>query len=289
MSAPVGGTGVTTIDGYRLSYRRAGTEGPPIVLLHGGGIDDASLSWRHTIDDLADDHRVYAPDWPGYGDSDDGLEHSTEGYVAILEAFLDAIGLDEDDPATLAGISMGGAAALGFALDHPERVARLVLVDSYGLGRRIPAGSLWKSLAHVPGANALGWATLGTSIEAARMGLGNVVADAGDLPSTFVEEFYDRARKPGAGRAFEAFQRVELAGDGTALTNYSDRLESLSVPTLLVHGAEDPLFPVEWSVRAAERLPNAELEVLEDCGHWPTRERPEQFNGILRAFLERSR
>ncbi|MCU4971194.1 alpha/beta hydrolase [Halobacteria archaeon AArc-m2/3/4] len=288
MTATAGGTGVTTIDGCRLSYRRAGTEGPPVVLLHGGGIDDATLSWRHTIDDLADDYRVYAPDWPGYGDSDDGLAHSTESYVAILEAFLDNVGLGEDEPVILAGISMGGAAALGYTLDHPERVRQLILVDSYGLGRHIPAGSLWKTLAHVPGANALGWATLGTSHEAARMGLGNVVADAGSLPEAFVEEFYERARTSGAGRAFEAFQRVELAGDGTALTNYADRLETLSVPTLLVHGAEDPLFPVEWSVRAAEKLPNARLEILENCGHWPTRERPDEFNGILRAFLERS-
>lgn len=277
------GRGTTTIDGARLVYRRAGTEGSPVVLLHGGGVDDAELSWRHAIDDLAADHRVYAPDWPGYGDSPDRKEHSTAAYARLLEGFLDRVVPEE--PVALAGISMGGAAALGYAMENPERVDRLLLVGSYGLGPRVPGGSLWKTLAHVPGANSAGWAALGTSRMAARMGLGNVVADPGGLPAAFVESVVERARRPGAGRAFEAFVRTELRSDGTAGTDYSDRLGELSVPTLLVHGREDPLFPVGWSERAAERIPEARLETL-DCGHWVPRERPDEFVGILRAFLE---
>ncbi|MFC4988508.1 alpha/beta fold hydrolase [Saliphagus infecundisoli] len=277
------GSGTTTIDGARLAYRRAGTEGPPVVLLHGGGIDDAELSWRHAIDDLAADHRVYAPDWPGYGDSPDREEHSTVAYARLLEGFLERVVPDE--PVALAGISMGGAAALGYALENPGRVDRLVLVGSYGLGPRVPAGSLWKSLAHVPGANAAGWAALGTSRAAARMGLGNVVADPGGLPPEFVESVVSRAREPGAGRAFEAFVRAELRPDGSVGTDYTDRLGDLRVPTLLVHGRADPLFPVAWSERAAERIPDARLETL-DCGHWVPRERPDEFVGILRTFLE---
>ncbi|GAB3025211.1 alpha/beta fold hydrolase [Natronobiforma cellulositropha] len=284
----VGGTGAVTVDGRRLSYRRAGTDGPPVVLLHGGGVDDATLSWRYVLADLADDHRVYALDWPGYGDSDDrGYTHASASHVRTLERFLDAVGLNERaNGLTVAGISMGGAAALGFALEQPDRVSKLALVDSYGLGSEIPAGSLWRTLAHVPGANALGWATLGTSREATRIGLGNVVANVDALSSSFVDDVYERARRPGAGRAFEAFQRNELAADGSALTDYSDDLEALETPTLLVHGRDDRLFPARWSERAAERLANARLEIIDDCGHWPPRECPERFSSVFNAFLE---
>lgn len=283
LEGPGVGRGTITIDGARVAYRRAGTEGPPVVLLHGGGIDDADLSWRHAIDDLAADHQVYAPDWPGYGDSPDRDDHSTAAYTRLLESFLDRVVPDE--PVALAGISMGGAAALGYALEKPERVNRLVLVGSYGLGPRVPAGSLWKALAYVPGANAAGWAALGTSRAAARIGLGNVVADPGGLPATFVESVVSRARRPDAGRAFEAFIRAELRADGTTRTDYTDRLGDLYVPTLLVHGREDPLFPVAWSERAAERITEARFETV-DCGHWVPRERPDEFAAILGNFLE---
>ncbi len=277
-----GGTGVRTVEGTRIAYRRAGAAGPPVVLLHGGGVDDATLSWRHAIDELAETHRVYAPDWPGYGDSVGDVTHSTESYVSLLEGFLESIDVDD---AILVGLSMGGAAALGYALENTDRVNRLALVGSYGLGEEIPVGALWKTTAHLPGANTLGWNALGTSRTATRVGLGNVVSDPAGLPREFVEGVKERASEPGAGSAFEAFQRNELAADGTALTNYASDLQRLSVPTLLVHGSEDPLFPARWSKRAAERIPQADLEVLEDCGHWVPRERPETFNGILRTFL----
>ncbi|WP_255167028.1 alpha/beta fold hydrolase [Natrononativus amylolyticus] len=277
-----GGTGATTIDGCRIAYRRAGTGGPPVVLLHGGGIDDATLSWYHAIDALADEHRVYAPDWPGYGDSEDALPHSIASYVSVLESFLDGVGHER---ASLVGLSMGGAAALGLALEDPSRVERLGLVGSYGLGARLSAGSFWRALASVPGANAVGWAALGTSTAATRFGLASVVADASNLDDEFVSAVRSRAGRPGAGRAFEAFQRHELAADGTTRTDFSGELESLAAPTLLVHGGVDPLFPVAWSRRAAAAIPDARLEVLEDCGHWVPRERPQRFNEILRTFL----
>ncbi len=288
-----GGTGVTTIAGIgengdtdiRLSYRRAGTSGAPVVLLHGGGVDDATLSWRHAIDALADDYRVYAPDWPGYGDSTPVGEQTIDSYVSILEGFFAETDLD-DESVTLVGISMGGAGALGYTLQHPENVDALGLVDSYGLGRRIPGASFFKSAAHVPGANALGWTAMSVSNELARLALGNVVANSADLDPAFVDEFRSRASQRGAGEAFEAFQRAELTADGEARTDFTDDLESLSVPTLLVHGVDDPLFPVRWSKRAHERLPNSRLEIIDNCGHWVPRERPDVFNEILTSFLE---
>lgn len=276
------GHGVARVDGLRIHYRRAGTEGPPVVLLHGGGVDDADLSWRHTVDTLAEEYQVYAPDWPEYGDSDPVDDPSIDTYLRIFAGFVESVGLDEF---ALVGISMGGAVALGYTLDHPDRVRALGLVDSYGLGGHVPGGPMLYALANVPGANATGWSMLGSSRTATVSGLANVVHDPSALDPAFVDAVRERARERGAGRAFTAFQRNEITPDGRARTNFADRLDEIDVPTLLVHGESDPLFPVAWARRAASLIPDSELVVFEHCGHWPTREHPERFDATLLGFL----
>lgn len=276
------GHGIARVDGRRVHYRRAGTEGPTVVLLHGAGVDDADLSWRHTVETLAEEYQVYAPDWPGHGESDPIDEHSIDRYREVFEGFVDAVGLDEF---ALVGISMGAAVALGYALDAPERVRALGLVDSYGLGAQVPGGSMLYALSLVPGANATGWSMLGSSRTATVTGLANVVYDPTTLDDGFVEGINDRASERGAGMAFTDFQRNEITPDGRARTNYADRLGELAVPTLLVHGESDPLFPVAWARRASELIPDNELVVFGDCGHWPTREHPERFDATLLSFL----
>jgi len=96
------------------------------VLLHGGGIDSASFTYSNIIGPLAEEHRVFAPDWPGYGHSDKpDLDYTMGFYVDFLGRLMDALDLER---ASLVGLSMGGGAALRFALRSPERVEKLVLV-----------------------------------------------------------------------------------------------------------------------------------------------------------------
>ncbi|WP_049924150.1 alpha/beta fold hydrolase [Halopiger djelfimassiliensis] len=276
------GTGVTTVGDCRIAYRRAGTDGPPIVLLHGAGIDDATVSWRHTIDALSDEYRVYAPDWPEYGESTGSVAHTIDTYVEVLDGFVETL---PHDRVSLAGISMGGGAALGYALERPERIASLTLVDSYGLGERLPNAIPWKLLTQVPGAAEFGKVACSITHETVRLVLDRLVADAGALPQPFIEDVRGKLMTPGSMQAFKAFQRNELSFDGQVATNFVDELESLSVPTLLVHGKQDPLVPPEWSVRAADRIPDAELDLIGNCGHWVSRERPNRFNRRLREWL----
>lgn len=280
------GTGVTTVGDCRIAYRRAGTSGPPVVLCHGAGIDDASVSWRYAIDALADDYRVYGIDWPGYGNSIGDVTHTVEAYVDVLEGFLETLPFER---VSLAGISMGGGVALGYTLANPDRVERLALVDSYGLGARLPSALQWKFLSRVPGATEFGKVAAGTSTRSVRMVLDSLVADADALPDTFVDDVRRKLMEPGSIQAFKQFQDNELSFSGRVATNFVDDLEELSVPTLLVHGREDPLVPLEWSERAADLIPEAELEVVENCGHWTPRERPERFNDLLEDWLPESR
>jgi len=304
---PTANSRYVEIDGLRARYLEAGVDmlrsggdgverdaadrraeiddRPPIVLLHGSGIDDAALSWKHAIEHLAEElgRRVYALDWPGYGESDapDG-EMTTEYYVGVLSAFLDALGIDR---AALVGVSMGGAAALGVALDRPELVERLVLVDSYGLRDAVPGGVGSYLLANTPFANVFGRQFAAASTDATRMAVGEFVHDPDGLSDEFVAEVNERLREPGAGDAFFSFMRDEFRPNGVR-TDYSDRLGELSMPTLLLHGSQDSLVPPEWSAVAADAIPGARLELVDDCGHWVPRERPDRFNEILGEFLE---
>ena len=276
------------LDGLRVRYHRAGPEtapqgadAPPVVLLHGGGLDSAALSWRDALPALAADRTVCAPDWPGYGESDppDGSP-SVAYYVDVLRRFLDALDLPR---VSLVGISMGGAAAVGFALDHPDRVERLVAVDSYGLGRRAPGGSLGAMFVRLPVVNGLPFAAMAQSRWLTAQTLREIVAPE-NLTADLVDEALTELRRPRAAEAWTAFQRNEVGFDGLR-TDFTDRLADLRTPTLFVHGEEDPLIPVDWSARAASLAPDAGVHAIPDCGHWPPREKPEEFVEAVRAFL----
>src|SRR5512140_2516120 len=114
-----------TIQGIRVHYLCAGDGGTTVILLHGGGVDCAALSWGGFLPELAENYRVIAPDLPGYGETDrPDVPYSMNYYIQFLAGFLDQLGTP---CATLAGISMGGGIALGFALSNPARVEKLVL------------------------------------------------------------------------------------------------------------------------------------------------------------------
>jgi len=269
--------------GRRLHYLRAGEDGPAVVLLHGSGIDDAALSWRHALPALADRFHVYAPDWPGYGDSSDpDAEPDGAYYIEVLRSFLDAVPVDRP---ILVGLSMGGAAALGLTLAAPDRVRGLVLVDSYGLRDAVPGGTGAYLLANTPFAGAVGRHLAAGAPGGSRRAIAPFVANPEDLDPAFVEAVDRRLSEPGAGSAFVAFQRAEFRPDGVR-THFEDRLREVAVPTLVIHGEADPLVPPAWARDAAAAIPGAELSVVEDCGHWPPRERPEAFLAALEPFLD---
>lgn len=265
---------------HDVFYHVAG-DGPPVVLLHGGGWDAAALSWRETVPALAENHTVYAPDLPGYGDSDPPERTpSVDSYGTFVGDFLDAVSIDT---AALVGVSLGGSVALAVALSRPERVSRLVLVDSYGLGGMVPGGSLGALFVRIPWLSEAIERLLTRRRRLTALSVRSIVHPA-NLTPELVDEVWAVARDHD-GRTWRAFQRNEV-GFGGLKTNYVARLPDLSVPTLLVHGENDSLVPVEWSVRAGTLIPDAEVRILPQCGHWPPREVPKQFTELVSAFLD---
>jgi pimeloyl-ACP methyl ester carboxylesterase len=266
----------------KLRYYEAGEEGdePPVVLLHGAGIDAAGVSFRYALPALAEQRRVLAPDLPGHGASGKpDASYTTDYFMEALEGFLDALDLDR---VSLAGVSLGGALALGRALEAPDRVERLVLVSSYGLG----GDAAWRPGASVglrlPGFDRAFWTGMTGNPALLRAALTGLVG--GRVPEDLLADVGRLVRDPAVGRTLTRWQRSEFLPTGLR-TDHRDRLSALETPTLLVHGGRDGLLPASWSRTAARRLPNGEAAVFEDCGHWVAREAPEAFNGRLRSFL----
>jgi pimeloyl-ACP methyl ester carboxylesterase len=270
------------VDGLRVHCLTAGKVGSSVVLLYGGGIDSATFTYRNIVGTLAEERHVFAPDWPGYGHSDKpDLGYTMGFYVDFLGRLMDALGLET---ASLVGISMGGGAALGFALRSPERVEKLVLVASYGLGSNVPWGRLGYLLVRAPLLKELTYALLPRSRTMIRWSLYGLVYDRQKVTEEMVEETSRRLNDPRAGQAWSSFQKNEVRWGGLR-TDFSDRLRLLVMPTLLVHGAHDRVVPIAWARRAQERIPDCELRVFSECGHLPPREHSEEFAGVVGRFL----
>lgn len=252
-------------------------DGPPVVLLHGIGMDSATVSWRHAIPALGADHRVYALDFPGHGESDSPRARYTDQfYLDVLEAFLEEVDLEGP---SLVGSSMGGSVAIGYALEHDAE--KLVLVDSYGLGEDAPWRPAASTLLRVPGAYRGWWRTIGASRQSVRNHLGTLTA--GRPTDEHVADVFEAVQGSAGLRAMSSWQRSEFRYDGLR-TCHRERLTDLDTPMLFVHGVEDPLFPAAWSERAAAET-GADLELFEGVGHPLTREAPERFNETVRSFL----
>lgn len=270
------------VDGHRLHYLTAGN-GTPVILLHGGIIDSAALSWGGVIGPLAKTHRVIALDMLGYGASDapDDVDYSTELHVDILTGVINQLSLESTD---IIGLSLGGAIALGYALRSPERLENLVVVDSHGLGAPPPRRRLTYVASRLPILNRLSLALLRRNKSFVRASLRNIVHDPEAISDAVIDELFELVSQPNAGKAYRRWRRSEITWTGYR-TDFTPRLSELGVPTLFVHGAEDAVFPVEYARQAAARVPTGELRVLDDCGHWPPREVPERFTETVSAYL----
>lgn len=226
---------------------------------------------------------MIAPDWPGYGGSEGlGRDHTLGDLGAWLVALLDELGAVRVDAV---GVSMGGGAALWLALEHPDRVRRLVAADAYGLQDRAPFHPLSYLLTRLP-LGAWSGGLMRGSRWATRRALASIFADPERIDEALVEEVLDALREGDGLSTFGRFQRGEV-GPRRLRTVLMQGLGRVRASTLIVHGEGDALVPLADARAAAERIPDARLVTL-DAGHWPMRERPERFNEIVVDFLETS-
>lgn len=269
------------VDGVNTHYLKAGKKGSVVVLLHGGGLDTAELSWELLIPELSKTHQVYALDWPGFGKSDKpDVTFSVKYYISFLEKFLSSLNLSS---VSLVGISMGGAITIGFTLNHTDQVKRLVLVDSYGLQRKAPLHKLSYLFVNFPGVRQISW----WSIKQRWMvnySLKMILKKPGSITESLIDLVHEQANVPGVAKAFSDIQDGDIGWEGLK-TVYIDEVAKIHQPTLVIHGEKDSLVPLASSREAAALIPNAYLEIMPGCGHWPQRDDPSLFNQLVVRFF----
>lgn len=241
---------------------RAG-RGPTIVCVH--GFCQSSAYWAPTLDRLAaQGFAVLAPDLPGFaGSASEPGPYSMPALADAVAVLLDRRGLDQ---VVLAGASMGGVVAQHFALRHPKRVLRLLLVATGGFTADPPA-----AIAKAD--------TMATAVW------------NDETVTPVVAGFFYKAMPAEALAAYRAMAKqasqaaaVEAARSNASLRTFED-LGRITVPTLIIQGRHDRARTPEHGAEMQKRMPNARLEIIEDAGHTPQLEQPDRFNEIAVPFL----
>jgi len=264
-----------TIDagGIETSYLAAGA-GETVVMLHGSGPGvSATANWQHNIGTLSQRFRVLAPDIVGFGGTErpDDVVYSLRGWTDHIWAFLDAHGIEKT---AIVGNSLGGRIALQMATDCPDRITKMVLMGAPGVGMTLTDG-LAALRAYEP------------SHDAMRDLLRNYLAvDPTMITDELVAIRYEASIADGAYEAYRAmFLDPRHAGSELGITE--DEVRAIATPTLLVHGREDKVVPVQVSITMLGLLPNADLHVFAACGHWTQIERADEFSALVSDYLAR--
>jgi pimeloyl-ACP methyl ester carboxylesterase len=256
----------------------AGDKGSAVLLLHGLG--GSVENWEFNIEQLAQHHRVYAVDGVGFGRSDKpagGIKISQE--VQFIKDFMDGQHIDK---ASLVGNSAGGLMALRLAIQFPNRVEKLVLVDSGALGREV---ALSFRLASIP---LIGELFSRPSRKGVARLWRQIFYDPDIITNNLVEETYQLASLPGAQRSLLSALRagINFLGQRTNMTRpMLENLSTINTPTLIIWGQQDRIIPVSHAYVASKKMPNAELHIFDHCGHMPQMEHPKEFNELVLKFL----
>ena len=269
------------LHGRRLTYRRIGS-GPVLLLVH--GITGSSASWRPVMRPLAEaGHTVVAPDLPGHGGSERHRgDHSLGAHAAILRDLLQVLNLPR---VTVVGHSLGGGVAMVFSYQFPDRVERLGLIDSGGLGREV---SPLIRAATLPGAEQVIRAATTPRILRTVGAIGGALGRVGLKPGSDLAEMAGGVASLGDGERRAAFVRTarSIASFKGQRVSAADRLYlAAEVPVLLVWGDEDPVIPVDHGHAAHAALPGSRLEVFPGAGHFPMLDDPHRFAALLTDWV----
>lgn len=275
-----------TVCGGPVRHYRAGEAGPPLLLLHGAMLDTAQGVWRRVAPALAGDYRVHLIDLPRHGGSRPWRGVLDDAFFRrFLGELLDALELPQ---AALIGLSMGAGIATGFALAHPERVSALVAIGPGGLDAKRPAQLLtWLSM-RTPGLlRAASWYLARFPGTIRRSMIANLSAaertpDFDEIIAAAVAEA--RAKHRYGEKALDDWQ-IQAYGPTSMRLNLLPELPGLSVPTLWVRGADDPLVGAAELAKAHTASANSQLATIAGAGHIVTYDRPEEFTRLAREFL----
>jgi 2-hydroxymuconate-semialdehyde hydrolase len=247
-------------------------DGPPVLLLHGSGPGvTAWANWRLTLPVLDRHFRVVAPDIVGFGFTERPADvtYDLATWTAHAVGVLDALGIER---AHVVGNSFGGALALSLAIRHPGRVDRLVLMGSVGV-----------PFAITPGLDAV-WG-YEPSIEAMEGLLHLFAHDPALIGPDLARLRYEASVRPGVQEAYRAMFPAPRQRALDAMTHPVEDIAAITAPTLIVHGREDQVIPVQNALDLLGLIEDAQLHVFGRCGHWTQIEQAAGFTDLVTDFL----
>ena len=250
--------------GLKTYYYDEGA-GSPVVLLHGSGPGvSAWTNWRQVIPAFSPYFRIIAPDLAGFGytERSPDFSYDIKNWGKHFLAFLDALGLDK---VNVVGNSFGGSLALATAARYPDRFSRICLM-----------GTPCDKFEMTPGLRA-GWDYTPDPANMRRV-MEHFPFDPSVISDELVEERYRTSIIPGAQEGLRKLL-VKPNDDGPTILSGMPESVAASIrhPTLILHGREDRVIPVEMGIKLARNIPNADLHMFGKCGHWVQAERFEEF------------
>ena len=256
-----------------IAYLRKG-QGPALLLLH--GIPSSSYLWRDVIDPLAATFDVLAPDLLGYGDSDKRLDAdlSIAAQARYMVAFMESIGVHQ---AAVVGHDIGGGIAQLMAADEPQRVARLILVDSV-VDNNWPVADIARLKEPV-------WDQIMVNIDlrkGLRKGLEAGMVSEGRVTDELVDEWTRPFQDLGGRRAY---LRAARALNNRDLVSRSKHIEEIETPTLIMWGANDKFLEPQWAETLKHKLRDTTVEIIDPGGHFLPLDRPDAVAEAINRFL----
>lgn len=260
--------------GIQTNYHDVGS-GEPVLLIHGSGPGvSAWANWRLSLPALSNKFRVIAPDMVGFGFSERpaNYPYSMENWVTQAVGLLDALELER---ASLVGNSFGGALALALAIRHPERVNKLVLMGSVGVPFKITEG-LDRVWGYEPSLQAM-------------KGLLDIFAYNRALVTDELAKLrYQASIRPGFQESFSAMFPAPRQRWVDAMTSTLADIRALPHHTLIIHGRDDQVIPLQNAYDLLDLIEHSELHVFGECGHWTQIEHATSFNQLVAEFLKRA-
>ncbi|MBN9427447.1 MAG: alpha/beta fold hydrolase [Burkholderiales bacterium] len=259
-----------------LHYNEAG-KGETVVMLHGGGPGAGGWSnFSRNFGPFVDaGYHVILLDCPGFNKSDPIIAREPRGLVnaKAVRGLLDALAIDK---AHLIGNSMGGASALSFALEYPERLGKLILMGSGG------CGPSYLTPEPTEGIKLLYGLFRAPSLEGLRKMIDVFIFDPSKMSEEMLEQRY-RAMMINDG---EHLKNWVASAPTAGLVDLSPRFGEIKARTLITWGREDRFLPLDLALKALAGIRSADLHVFNQCGHWAQWEHADAFNRLVIDFLK---
>lgn len=254
-------------DGISIHYQLIGAaEGKPAIVFSNSLGTDFRI-WRDVIVRLVGDYQIVLYDKRGHGLSDIGSSpYAMDDHISDLEALMDLLKLEN---AIICGLSVGGLIAQGLFHKRPELVRALILADT---AARIGSDEMWNSRIESIAQNGMASLTDGV------------------MEKWFTEDFRkdDNAEYCGYRNMFERTPEAGYVGTSVAIRDcdFTAQAKDITVPTLMIVGAEDGATPPELVLKTARLIPDARYQPIPKCGHLPCVEKPVEMTDIIKAFVE---